>query len=72
MNSNDEKIRAAIADEAAEWLVTNDAGPLDAKESASLTAWLKTSPVHIQEFLGVSAITRDLKDARTDERAGRK
>jgi len=66
MNSNDDKVRAAIADQAAEWLVTNDAGPLDAQESASLTTWLKTSPVHIEEFLGVSAITRDLKDARTD------
>jgi transmembrane sensor len=66
MNSNDEKIRAAIADQAAEWLVTNDAGHLDAQESASLTAWLKASPVHIEEFLGVSAIARDLKDARTD------
>ena len=28
--------------------------------------WLKTSPVHIEEFLGVSAIARDLKEARTD------
>ena len=66
MNSNDEKIRAAIADQAAEWLVVNDAGPLDAQESSSLTAWLKTSPVHIEEFLGVSAIARDLTEVRTD------
>jgi transmembrane sensor len=66
MNSNEEKIRAAIAEEAGEWLVANDAGPLDAQDSAALAAWLKTSPVHIEEFLGVSAIARDLKEARTD------
>ena len=66
MNSNDEKIRAAIAEEAGEWFVANDEAPLDAKDSAALSEWFKTSPVHIEEFLGVSAIARDLKEARTD------
>ena len=46
--------------------MANDEGPLDARDSAALAAWLKTSPVHIEEFLGVSAIARDLKEARTD------
>ena len=66
MNSNEEKIRATIAEQAGEWLVANEEGPLDAQDSAALAAWLKTSPVHIEEFLGVSAIARDLKEARTD------
>jgi len=66
MMSNDEKIRAAIAEQASEWFVANDEGPLDAHDSAALAAWLKTSPVHVEEFLGVSAIARDLKEARTD------
>ncbi len=66
MNSNEEKIRAAIAEQAGEWFVTNDEGPLDARHSAELTAWFKASPVHIEEFLGVSAVARDLKQARTD------
>ena len=66
MNSNDEKIRAAIAEEAGEWFVANDEAPLDAKDSAALSEWFKTSPVHIEEFLGVSAIARDLKAASTD------
>ena len=66
MNSNEEKIRAAIAEQAGEWFVANEEGPLDARDSAALAAWLKTSPVHIEEFLGVSAIARDLKEARTD------
>ena len=66
MNSNEEKVRATIAEQAGEWFVANEEGPLDARDSAALAAWLKTSPVHIEEFLGVSAIARDLKDARTD------
>ena len=66
MNSNEEQVRAAIAEQAGEWLVENDAGPLHACDSAALAAWLKSSPVHIEEFLGVSAIARDLKAARTD------
>lgn len=66
MISNEDKVRAAIAEQAAEWLVANDERPLDARDSAALAAWLKASPVHIEEFLSVSAIVRDLKAARTD------
>src|SRR5208283_3472122 len=66
MISNEEKVRAAIAEQAGDWFVANEEGPLDARDSAALAAWLKTSPVHIEEFLGVSAIARDLKEARTD------
>jgi transmembrane sensor len=66
MISNEEKVRAAIAEQAGEWLVANDEEPLDVRDSAALSAWLKSSPVHIEEFLGVSAIARDLKEARTD------
>jgi transmembrane sensor len=66
MIANEEKIRAAIAEQAGEWFVANDEGPLDAQASEALAAWLKTSPVHIEDFLAVSTIARDLKEARTD------
>jgi len=65
MISNEEKVRAAIAEQASEWFVANE-GPLDARDSAALAAWLKTSPVHVEEFLAVSGIARDLKEARSD------
>ncbi len=68
MNSNEELARAAIAEQAGEWFVANDEGPLDARESAALAAWFRASPAHIEEFLGVSAIARDLRQARTDPR----
>jgi ferric-dicitrate binding protein FerR (iron transport regulator) len=66
MNSNEEKVRATIAEQAGEWFVANEDGPLDARGSGALAAWLKISPVHIEDFLRVSAIARDLKEARTD------
>jgi transmembrane sensor len=66
MTSKEEQVRAAIAEQAADWLVANDEGPLDARESAALAAWLKASPVHVEEFLRVSVIARDLGEARTD------
>ena len=66
MNSMEEKIRSAIAEQAGEWFVANDEGSLDRQEAADLGTWLTTSPVHIEEFLGVSAIARDLKEAGID------
>jgi transmembrane sensor len=66
MNSNEEKIRTAIAEQAGEWFVANDEGQLDERDSAALAEWLKTSPIHVEEFLGVSVIARDLKEACTD------
>jgi transmembrane sensor len=65
MTSNDEKIRAAIAEQAGDWFVGNDEGLPNVQDSAELAAWLKTSPVHIEEFLGVSVIARDLREARS-------
>ena len=66
MTSKDDEIRAAIAEQAGEWFVTNDDGPLDAEDSAALVAWLKASPAHVEEFLGVSVIARDLPEACAD------
>jgi transmembrane sensor len=66
MISNEEQVRAAIAEQAGEWFVKNDEGPLDGRDSVALAAWLKTSPVHVEKFLGVSAIARDLREVGAD------
>lgn len=66
MNSDEEKIRAAIAEQASEWFVAHGEGPLDAADAAALAAWFRTSPVHVEEFLGVSVVARELQLARTD------
>ncbi len=60
MISNDERMRAAIAEQAAEWFVAHDDGLLDEQQSAALVAWLKASPIHVEEFLRVAGVARDL------------
>src|ERR1700751_4868745 len=66
MTPKDEQGRAVVAEQAAEWFVANDAGPLEERESGALVAWLKTSPVNVEEFLGVTVIARDLREACAD------
>src|SRR6516162_4510680 len=66
MTSKDEQVRAVIAEQAGEWFVTNDEGPLATEDSAALVAWLKASPAHVEEFLGVSVVARDLREACAD------
>jgi transmembrane sensor len=63
MISNDEQMRTAIAEQAADWFVANDEGLLDEQESAALVAWLKASPIHVEEFLRVAGVARDLHAA---------
>jgi transmembrane sensor len=66
MTSKDEQIRAAIAEQASEWFVANDDESLDTKNSAALVGWLKASPEHVEEFLGIAVIARDLREACAD------
>jgi transmembrane sensor len=62
MPSN-ENIRAAIAQQAAEWFIANQAGSLPEEDSAAFLAWLKASPVHVSEYLGVARIAHHLPAA---------
>ncbi len=66
MMSNDERIRAAIAEQAGEWFVANDTAALDERDSAALVGWLKGSPVHVEQFLGVSMVARELRQVAAD------
>ena len=66
MTSSDEQIRAAIAQQAAEWFIAHQSGTLDEEESAAFLAWLKASPVHVREYLGVARVARHLPAATGD------
>jgi len=66
MTSKDEQVQTTIAEQASEWFVANDAESLGAQESAALGAWLTASPRHIEEFLGVAVIARDLRAASAE------
>src|SRR5215475_8094166 len=63
MTPSDEEVRVAIAEQAGEWFIAHQAGPLDAEESAAFLAWLKASPIHVREYLGVARIAHHLPAA---------
>jgi transmembrane sensor len=63
MNTSNEDIRIAIAEQAAEWFVTNQSGPLDSRSCEEFNAWLRSSPIHVAEYLAVAGIARDLPAA---------
>jgi transmembrane sensor len=65
MSANNERVRELITQEAAAWFVANRAG-LAAKERHAFAAWLKASPVHVEEYLALSVIARDLRKACED------
>jgi transmembrane sensor len=59
MTRGEKQIRIAIAGQAADWFVANDDG-LSESEQSALVSWLRDSPKHVQAFLEVTEITRDL------------
>jgi len=66
MNASDAQIRAAITQVAADWYAAHRAGPLAEADRAAFLAWLKSSPIHIEEYLGVAAMERTLRAASDD------
>jgi transmembrane sensor len=66
MTPSNEQIRAAIAEQAGAWFVENRGGPLDPEARASFIEWLRASPVHVQEYLAIAVLARDLPAAAND------
>jgi transmembrane sensor len=62
MKDDNERVRGLIGQEAAEWFVANRAGLLP-EQRQTFATWLQTSPVHVQEYLSVAAVARDLREA---------
>jgi transmembrane sensor len=60
---SDADIRGAIAQQAGEWFVAHQTGSLDEESNAAFLAWLKASPVHVREYLGVARIANALPAA---------
>ncbi len=62
MSTNEQSVRRLISQAAADWFVANRAG-LTAAERSTFATWLKTSPLHVEEYLALSVIARDLREA---------
>jgi transmembrane sensor len=63
MAPSNEQIRGAIAEQANEWFIENRCGPLDREASVRFAAWLKASPVHVEEYLSAAAVATEMKTA---------
>jgi transmembrane sensor len=66
MNTSDEQVRASIAQQAGEWFAMHRAAPLDAAERRAFADWIRASPAHVEEYLGVALVARDLPAAAND------
>ena len=66
MTSTEEQIRSVVARQAADWFMANQDAAPDYPERAAFIAWLKSSPIHIEEYLGVALVARDLPAAADD------
>jgi len=66
MNTSEEQVRELIATQAGEWFEAHRDGPLDAAERRAFYAWLAASPAHVEEYLGVALISRQLPVAADD------
>jgi transmembrane sensor len=62
--SDEERVRDLIAQQSADWFVANRAG-LSAGERDAFVSWLKASPVHVEEYLALAGVARDLRQARS-------
>ena len=66
MTPNEEQVRAAVAQQAGTWFIANQSGALEQSERAAFMAWLRASPVHVEEYLGIALIAHDLPAATDD------
>ena len=66
MNRRDEQVRAIIAHEAGDWFVAHRAGTLDGAQRRAFDEWVMASPIHVEEYLGVAAVARELGEAAAD------
>jgi transmembrane sensor len=68
MPTSEQQIRFAITQLAAEWYLVHRAGPLSETKRSEFLAWLKSSTVHIEEYLGIAALDRVLPQAADQPR----
>lgn len=54
--------RAWATQQAAEWFVENRSGPLSASRRREFIRWLRTSPLHILEYLAIARSATDLAE----------
>jgi transmembrane sensor len=62
MSAREDQVRNLIAQDAADWFVASRVGLTDGERTRFFT-WLKASPVHVEEYLALEIIGRNLREA---------
>src|ERR1700722_16937183 len=65
MSVTDKQVRELITEQAADWFVANRAR-LTEQERVEFPAWLQASPAHVEEYLSIATVSRDLRAACYD------
>ena len=66
MTPSEEQVRTAVAQQAGTWFIANQSGSLEHAERVAFVAWLRASPIHVEEYLGVALVAHDLPAAAED------
>lgn len=66
MNTLDTQIRSAVVERASEWFTAHRAGTMGEPERTAFFSWLKTSPMHVEEYLSLAALEGELSSALTE------
>lgn len=67
MHTQDETLKDLITDQAAAWYVMHREGTLTVLQQKDFMRWLRTSPMHVAEYLAIAGVARDMGDvARRD------
>jgi len=60
ITASEEQLRDLIAEQAAEFYVAHRSGDIGREQEQQFLRWLRTSPLHVAEYLSIAGIARDL------------
>ena len=63
---SEDEVRLIVAKQAADWFVNNRSAVAEEQERVTFMNWLRTSPLHVEEYLRIAAISRDLQAVAAD------
>lgn len=65
---SEDEVRLIVAKQAGDWFVNNRSAVAEEQERVTFMNWLRTSPLHVEEYLRIAAISRDLQAVAADPR----